>query len=149
MHLTPGPNNITFMFVPPPQISTNRFSTRITLHYLPLLQNPPIHLAVVLARDSKGIFESPPDRPHDLEEALKKLRMAAYLWQAYTAEAMFRNFPGSAGTIGSARRSFRLEEEWGDDTLSLQESAVRRETAKIRVVRSSLSVTGLSCGWAT
>jgi hypothetical protein len=62
---------------------------------------------------------------------------------------MFRNFPGSAGTIGSARRSFRLEEEWGDDTLSLQESAVRRETAKIRVVKSSLSVAGLSCGWAT
>jgi Putative peptidase family len=58
---------------------------------------------------------------------------------------MFRNFPGSAGTVGSARRSFRLEEAWGDDTLSLQEDHVRRETAKVHVVRSSLSVAGLSC----
>jgi hypothetical protein len=142
VHLVPGPNNITLTFLPPPHISMSRFFTRITLHYLPLLQNPPIHLAIVLARDSEGMFESPPDRPNGLEEGVKKFRMASYLWQAYIAEAMFRNFPGSLGNGGSARRSFRVEEEWTDDTLSLQENHVRRLTAKVHVVRSPFSVEG-------
>ena len=60
----------------------------------------------------------------------------------YTAEQLFRNFPGTPGNGGSARRSLRLEEEWEDDTLSLQESDVKRTTAKIHVVRSMLSVAG-------
>ena len=66
----------------------------------------------------------------------------------YTAEQLFRNFPGTPGNGGSARRSFRLEEEWGDDTLSLQESDAKRTTAKIHVVRSELSVAG-NCGLTT
>ena len=144
MHLVPGPNNIKFTFIPPQEISTSRFTSRITLHCLPLLQNPPIHLAVVLANDSEGNFESPPDRPSGLEDAVKKLRVAAYLWQAYTAEQMYRNFPGTPGNGGSARRSFRLEEEWAEDTLSLQESDVWRMTAKVHIVRSELTVEGES-----
>src|SRR5277367_2969497 len=146
VHLVPGPNNIKITFIPPPQISQSRFTSRITLHYLPLLQNPPLHLAIVLARDSEGQFEGPPDRPNGLDEAVKKLRTAGYLWQMYTAEQMFRNFPGAPGSGGSARRSFRLEEEWGHDTLSLQESDARRTTARIHVVRSELSVVG-KCGF--
>jgi hypothetical protein len=68
--------------------------------------------------------------------------MAAYLWQAYTAEQMYRNFPGAPGDGGSARRSFRLEEEWANDTLSLQETDVWRMTAKVHIVRSELTVEG-------
>lgn len=109
-----------------------------------MTQNPPVHLAVVLAKDTEGEFESPPDRPNGLEEGIKKLRTAAYLWQAYTSEQMFRNFPGSPGTVGSARRAFRLEEEWMKDTLSLQETDVWRMSAKVHVVRSSLTVEGIS-----
>src|SRR5271156_2584858 len=121
------------------------YTTRLTLHYLPLLQNPPVHLAVILARDSEGSFEAPPDRPNGLDEAIRRFRMAAYLWQMYTAEQLFRNFSGKKGQgFGSARRSFRLDEEWSDDTLSLQESSVWRMTAKIHVVRSPLSVVGKS-----
>jgi hypothetical protein len=142
VHLVPGPNNLKFTFIPPQEISTSRFTSRITLHCLPLLQNPPIHLAVVLANDSEGRFESPPDRPSGLEDAVKKLRMAAYLWQAYTAEQMYRYFPGTPGNGGSARRSFRLEEEWAEDTLSLQEADVWRMTAKVHIVRSELTVEG-------
>jgi hypothetical protein len=108
-----------------------------------LTQNPPVHLAVVLAKDSEGHFESPPDRPSGLEEGIKKLRTAAYLWQAYTAEQMFRNFPGTPGNGGSARRSFRIEEEWMNDTLSLQETDVWRMSAKVHVVRSALSMEGI------
>jgi len=119
------------------------YTTHLTLHYLPLLQTPPVHLAVILARDSEGSFEAPPDRPNTLDDAISRFRMAAYLWQMYTAEQLFRNFPGAKGQgLGSARRSFRLEEEWTDDTLSLQESGARRMTAKIHVVTSPLSVAG-------
>jgi hypothetical protein len=62
----------------------------------------------------------------------------------YTAEQLFRNFPGAPRNAASARRSFRLEEEWGDDTLSLQESDAKRSTAKIHVVRSDLNIAGNS-----
>lgn len=138
----PGPNTLKLTFIPPTHITTTRFSSQITTHYLPLLQNPPLHLAIVLARDSEGIFESPDDRPHSLEDAIKKFRMASYLWQAYTAEAVYRHFPGAPGKRGSARRSFRVEEEWNEDTLTLQETDVMRMTAKVHVVRSSLSAEG-------
>jgi len=68
--------------------------------------------------------------------------MASYLWQAYTAEAVYRHFPGAPGKRGSARRSFRVEEEWNEDTLTLQETDVMRMTAKVHVVRSPLSAEG-------
>jgi len=55
---------------------------------------------------------------------------------------MYRQFPGTPGMGGSARRSFRVEEEWREDTLSLQESDARRMTAKVHVVRSPFSVAG-------
>lgn len=105
-----------------------------------MTQNPPLHLAIVLAADSPGTFESPPDRSNSLDDGVRKLRMGAYLWQAYTAEHMFRNFPGKPGRGGSARRSFRVEEEWGGDTLSLQENGTIRMTGKVHIVRSRMTV---------
>jgi hypothetical protein len=136
-------------FIPPPQIARARFTTRFTVHYLPLLQNPPLHLAIVLARDSDGTFEGPIDRTTGLDEAVKRLRVASLLWQAYTAEQLYRNFPPPPAHIESARRSFRLEEEWMEDTLSLQEADVWRSSTKIHVVRSELTVDGIEmslCG---
>src|SRR5271170_4567359 len=56
---------------------------------------------------------------------------------------MYRNFPGAPGHGGSARRSFRVEEEWMNDTLSLQETDVWRMSAKIHVVRSKMTVEGI------
>jgi hypothetical protein len=124
-------------------MSRTRFTTRITFHYLPLLQNPPVHLAIVLARDSDGTYEAPPERPNGLEEAVKRLRVAGLLWQAYTAEQLFRVFPSGLGRGESYRRSFRLEEEWMEDTLSLQESDVWRSSIKIHIVKSELTVEGI------
>jgi hypothetical protein len=142
-HLIPGPNNLKLTFIPPPHISRTRFTTRLTIHYLPLLQNPPLHLAIVLARDSDGTFETPIGGPNGLEEAVKRLRVASLLWQAYTAEQLYRSFPPSPDHIESARRSFRLEEEWMEDTLSLNETDVWRASTKIHIVRSELSVHGI------
>lgn len=107
-----------------------------------------MHLSIVLANDSVGDFEGPIDRPNGVEEAVKKLRMAAYLWQAYTAEQVYRSF-GSPTNGVSARRTFRLEEEWLEDTLSLQESEVWRSSAKVHVVRSDLTVERISPSFHT
>jgi hypothetical protein len=142
VHLIPGPNNLKLTFVPPPEISNHRFTSRLTLHYLPLLQNPPLHLAIVLAKDSAGDFEGPVNQPNGIDEAVKRLRMAGYLWQAYTAEQLYRTF-GSPINGVSARRCFRMEEEWIEDTLSLQETEVWRSTAKVHVVRSHLTIEGI------
>jgi Putative peptidase family len=147
VHLLPGPNIIKFTFIPPDHITSTRFSTKLTLHYLPLLQDPPVHLAIVLARDSSGVFTTEgTGEQSPLAESIKRLRMAAYLFQAYTAEHMCRNFPGAAERGGSARRSFRVEEDWIEDTLTLQETGVWRTSAKVHVVLSTLSEKGVYAG---
>lgn len=124
-------------------------SLKINLQYLPLLQYPPLHLAIMVAKDSPLLIDCPPQKAgafssahSDLSAAMEKFRMTAYMWQAMTAED-FR-------VKGLGRRTFRLEEEWTLDTLSREfinarhsghdasnaEAAIR-STAKITVVRSS------------
>lgn len=78
----------------------------------------------------------------DLDAAIAKLRMTAYMWQALTAEDM--------RSKGLGRRSFRLEEEWSIDTLSrdflvYNENGCNasRPTAKIHLIRSEKTVTQL------
>ncbi|ODQ56121.1 hypothetical protein SAICODRAFT_86701 [Saitoella complicata NRRL Y-17804] len=119
VHLVPGPNQVRFVF--------EGLETMLNVSYLPLTQNPPLHLAILVAKDSPHKFDTMPNRgPNDLEEAKKKLRMAGYLWQSFTAEQMHRN--------GMGRRTFRLDEEWGLDTLSSPPAL--RQTARIHVIRT-------------
>ncbi|RIB08100.1 hypothetical protein C2G38_374293 [Gigaspora rosea] len=132
VHLDPGLNNIRFTFDPEsclPEMSP--LSTVITINYIPMLQNPPLHLAILVAKDSKCVIDAPPEKvisgDNSLDSVKAKLRCAAYLWQAFTAEQMYRN--------GFGRRTFRLEEEWQRDTLSNQESSLRH-TAKIHIIRT-------------
>jgi hypothetical protein len=63
--------------------------------------------------------------------------MAAYLWQAFTAEQMFRNKLG--------RRVFRMEEEWvtGTSNYRDRETGTMRSEAKIHIVRCSKTVAEL------
>ncbi|RJE16851.1 zinc metalloproteinase, partial [Aspergillus sclerotialis] len=63
--------------------------------------------------------------------------MAAYLWQAFTGEQMFRNNFG--------RRCFRFEEEWQTGTLSRRDAAngQMRNEAKIHIVRTDKTVAEL------
>ncbi|CAG8549755.1 24464_t:CDS:2 [Dentiscutata erythropus] len=136
VHLDPGPNNIRFTFDPEscsPGLSP--LSTVITINYIPMLQNPPLHLAMLVAKDSKCVIDTPPEKvvsgDNNLDSAKAKFRCAAYLWQAFTAEQMYRN--------GFGRRVFRLEEEWQQDTLSNQESSLR-QTAKIHIIRTQYTL---------
>ncbi|KAF3039739.1 hypothetical protein E8E12_006510 [Didymella heteroderae] len=124
-------------------------SMKISLLYIPLLQYPPLHLAIMVAKDSPLLMDCPPQKAgglssahSDLSAAIEKFRMTAYMWQAMTAEDMRAK--------GLGRRTFRLEEEWTVDTVSRDfinarhsehhacdfEDAIR-STAKVTVVRSS------------
>ncbi|CUS09544.1 unnamed protein product, partial [Tuber aestivum] len=89
-------------------------SSGIVVDFLPLTSRPPLHLAILFAKDSPGEYECHGDprllEGNDVRMAKKKLRMAAYLVQLFTGEQMFRHRLG--------QRCFRLEEEWVADSLS-------------------------------
>ena len=84
------------------------------VNFLPLVNSPPLQLVIVLGRDSPGTFDAVPERirkeGNGLDTAVRKFRMAAYLWQAFTGEQMFRQNFG--------RRCFRFEEEWQTGSLT-------------------------------
>ena len=108
---------------------------------LPPLTAPPLQLVILLAKDSPGTFDAVPARiereGNGLETAIRKFRMAAYLWQAFTAEQMFRNKLG--------RRVFRMEEEWvtGTSNYRDRENGTMRSEAKVHVIRCSKTVAEL------
>jgi len=82
VRLDPGPNKIRFEYN---ASKIPSFSTCITLNMLPLTASPPLHLAVLLGKDSTGEYECQGERKehegNGIEMAQKKLRMAAHLVQ--------------------------------------------------------------------
>ncbi|SLM37121.1 Uncharacterised protein family, zinc metallopeptidase-like [Lasallia pustulata] len=142
VHLSPGPNRLRFDFASPKLVSNNSsipaHSSWININFLPLVSSPPLQLVILLGKDSPGTFDAVPERAqregNGLDTAMRKFRMAAYLWQAFTGEQMYRN--------GFGRRSFRFEEEWQSGTLSYRDKDVgqMRNEAKIHVVRTQKTV---------
>lgn len=142
VHLTPGPNRLRLDFASP-KVAANysslpTHSSWININLLPLTNSPPLQLVILLGRDSPGTFDAVPERQsregNDLSIAIKKFRMSAYLWQAFTGEQMYRN--------GFGRRCFRFEEEWQTGTLTNRdrEMGIMRNEAKVHVIRSSKSI---------
>ncbi|MCJ1452749.1 hypothetical protein MMC28_003092 [Mycoblastus sanguinarius] len=142
VHLSPGPNRLRFDFMSPKVASNNSsipaHCSWIHVNFLPLINSPPLQLVVLLGKDSPGTFDAVPERKqregNDLDVAIRKFRMAAYLWQAFTGEQMYRN--------GFGRRCFRFEEEWQTGSLTFKdiETGQMRNEAKIHVVRSEKTV---------
>jgi hypothetical protein len=142
VHLEPGWNRVRLDFTSPKVTSGNQsispHTSFININYLPLTHSPPLQLAIILGSDSPGTYDAPPSRMttegNGLDLAVKKFRMAAYLWQAFTGEQMNRH--------GFGRRCFRLEDSWEPGTLSFQdwESGHFRTQAKIHVIRSKKTV---------
>lgn len=142
IYLSPGPNQLRFDFnspkLPTNHSSTPAHSTTFGLNFLPLINTPPLQLVILLGKDSPGTFDAVPERVqregNGLETAIRKFRMAAYLWQAFTAEQMYRN--------GFGRRCFRFDEEWQKGSLSFRdrEMGQMRNEAKIHIVRSEKTV---------
>lgn len=133
VHLVPGPNTVTFKFAPDSN-GVNNEILHFHINYVPLLQNPPLSLVIFIGSDSPATFDVPPEKreQNTLGYAIEKLRTAGYMWQAFSAEQMYRN--------GMGKRTFRLEEAWLPDTVSCQDKGVMRNTAKVHVIRSKHTV---------
>lgn len=144
VYLQPGPNKIRFDFSSPKiaNESTNHIhSSYLTLHMVPQLSTAPLDLAIVVAKDSQELFDSTPARSDRegrcLDAAVRKFRTAAYLWQAFTAEQMWRNNLG--------RRAFRFEEEWSQGAISLRDlpEGTMRSEARVHIIRSDKTIAEL------
>ncbi|KKZ65981.1 hypothetical protein EMCG_08275 [[Emmonsia] crescens] len=125
----------------------------VSINYCPLLQCPPLHLAIMVAKDSPLLIDCPPAKhgglPNGhsaLDAVIAKFRTTAYMWQALTAEDMRMK--------GLGRRSFRLEEERTADTTSqaflyhptqraLHASEAMRSTAQIHLIGTDKTVAEL------
>ena len=99
VYLMPGANRLRFDFASPKLANSGSsnpiHASYLTVHMIPAVNAPPLQLAIVLAKDSVATFDAVPARVeregNGLETAIRKFRMAAYLWQAFTAEQMWRN----------------------------------------------------------
>ncbi|KAK3075598.1 hypothetical protein LTR53_000936 [Teratosphaeriaceae sp. CCFEE 6253] len=142
VYLQPGPNRLRLDFTSPKLSSPNGqlqvHSSWTSINFLPLISSPPLQLCILIAKDSPETFDAVPERiqkeGNGLDTAIRKFRMAAYLWQAFTAEQMNRN--------GFGRRCYRYEEEWQPGSLSWRdvESGQMRNEAKIHVIRLKQSL---------
>ncbi|KAK5135007.1 hypothetical protein LTR08_005667 [Meristemomyces frigidus] len=142
VYLQPGPNRLRLDFTSPKLSSPNGqmqvHSSWISINFLPLISSPPLQLCILVAKDSPETYDAVPERiqkeGNGLSTAIRKFRMAAYLWQAFTAEQMNRN--------GFGRRCYRYEEEWQPGTLTWRDLEVgqMRNEAKVHVIRLKQTV---------
>lgn len=119
--------------------------TTISLNYHPLQNHgdfkvPKIHLCILLGKDSQGTFDCPMSSMYQgngLESAIKKLRIAGRLMQAFTLDEMSKN--------GVGKRCFQFVEESSPSTISQQDipSHMIRNQIKIHIIRSSHTVSEL------
>lgn len=107
-----GQNNLSIEFYRAAKISAR---TSLAVVYEPLLQTPPLHLAIMIVKDSPLLIDCPPAKfgafstaHSNLDAAIAKFRTTALMWQAQTAEDMRMKSLG--------RRSFRLEEVHNDNS---------------------------------
>lgn len=127
--LTPGENRFS--------LSTDDGLTRIlTCHYTPMLQAQPVHLCLMLAKDSELAFDSPETQKskeggNGLQLAIQKLKLGGRLMQAYTNEQMRRN--------GFGDRTFRFVEEYAMDPIFTSRCEMR-STIKIHLLHSDRTV---------
>ncbi|KAM3160809.1 Jacalin-type lectin domain-containing protein [Lachancea thermotolerans] len=128
VQLSPGENKLSFA-------TDQKESKTVTCHYTPLVQNEPVHLCLLVARDSPMVFDSPSSQQkkeggNNVDLAVRKLRLGARLMQAYTNEQMLRN--------GFGPRTFQFVEEYGLDTTFKQPEM--RNRVKVHIVRTEKSV---------
>ncbi|KAL2163709.1 hypothetical protein VTH06DRAFT_5767 [Thermothelomyces fergusii] len=145
VYLLPGANRLRFDFSSPKLANSGSsnpiHSSHLTIHMVPPSGAPPLQLAILLAKDSPGTFDAVPARVeregNGLDTAIRKFRMAAYLWQAFTAEQMSRNKLG--------RRAFRFEEEWtmGSANLRDRQTGTLRSEARVHVIRTEKTLAEL------
>lgn len=117
--------------------------SELTMYFNTLNQNKPVHLCVILGRDSNGSYDMPHYRLQrgevaNLDSAIRKLKVAGRLMQTFTQDDM--------RSTGMSNRSFQFVEE----TVSNQgifgytvNSPTPHQEIKIHVLRSPKSVAEL------
>lgn len=115
----------------------------LKLSFNPLPQNKPVHLCIIRARDSPGVYDIPHyrlnrgERP-TLENAIKKLKVAGRMMQAFTQDEM--------RSVGFSNRSFQFaEEETHDQTIFgyTVQSPTPHNEVKVHVLTSPKTVAEL------
>lgn len=129
--LSPGENEIELLYYC--AVSGRPYSSWFYCTYSPLLHNPPLKLVIIVGSDSPCSYDEVPDpkNPSNLDTAIRKFRLAGYLWSAYTQCEMLNN--------GFGNRTFRLDEGWLLDNISNQAETFGN-TAHIHVLRSKYTV---------
>lgn len=115
----------------------------LTLYFNPLPENKPVHLCVVIGKDSNGAYDMPhyklkKGQTADLGTAIQRLKVAARMMQAFTQDEFHR--------LGLSNRSFQFVEE----TVHHQsifgynvDLAVPHQEVKVHVLRSDKTVAEL------
>ncbi|KAI6785968.1 metallopeptidase [Emericellopsis cladophorae] len=129
--VSPGENVVAF--------GAGAHEAELRLTYIPLTQMPPLHLAVLVGQDSPLLVDCPPAKHaalssahSSLDAAVAKFRVTALMWQALTASELHN--------AGLGRRAFRLEEEWGVNTLSRTAEEKMGLVIRVHLVKSSKTV---------
>ena len=109
------------------QLSCGALTSTYTCTYEPK-DTPPLKLVIITASDSPLTYDEAPNARHppNLDTAIKKLRMAGYIWAAYTAKEMSEN--------GFAYSSFNLDESVQPDTIT---DNAPRQTANVLILKSA------------
>lgn len=116
---------------------------QLVLIFHPLPQNKPIHMCLIRGRDSPNTYDMPHYRlargeEPTLENAVKKLKVAGRLMQAYTQDEM--------RSLGFSNRSFQFVEETTLDQTVFGykvQSPVPHQEVKVHVLTSPKSVAEL------
>lgn len=128
IELQPGPNPLIFT-------TNSNDILNFDLNYTPLTSNKPIHLCLLVAKDSplkydtNDIKESNLPGEAHLNLAIQKLQIAGRLAQAYTNEQMYRN--------GYSQRTMQFAEEFSTSQLYKQNPGLSKSNIKIHILKSS------------
>ncbi|OVF05124.1 putative metalloendopeptidase [Clavispora lusitaniae] len=150
LHVSPGePNKFKVTIWDKARLNAGGFlengrkaadQSELTLFFNPLPENKPLHICVILGKDSDGSYDMPNYKLQqgqlaNLNTAIQRLKVAARMMQAYTQDE-FHN-------VGLSNRTFQVVEEMqnfqGVFGYSLQ-SKIPHAEAKIHVIRSPKTV---------
>ncbi|CAF1285396.1 unnamed protein product [Adineta steineri] len=98
-----GTNKITITYDEPLNQGA-KCSLTINLVYEEDLPVEPVHLVMVVAKDSKLVYDAEPGEVNNLESAKWKYRTMAWLWQSFTDDQIYKR------NSNSGHRCFRLDE---------------------------------------
>lgn len=127
VQVSPGLNRV--------RLTAGDTSVGVLIEYVPLVNNPPLHLCLLVAKDSPLTFDSPPElarkEGNGLDVLIRKLQIAGRLMQMFTQQEMAR--------AGFGNRVFNFVEEHQVSGLVKFDihNGIKRSNIKVHVIRSS------------